>query len=182
MSILTATAASLHADVKPMVQLAISGGGDTLNEAHDADGDTTSLTAGAGVSIEIGLDMQLTPTVPELSTQAFVGYKYDSVEATNGDVDFSRITLNILESYRIGKIKLGGGLTYHLNPTYSEDIDHIEGEFNYDNALGGIIQVGYEVDPTVTIGLRAMIINYEKEGTTEEKNGNSFGIFANYTF
>ena len=88
--------------------------------------------------------------------------------------------------------KVGGGVTYHLNP-------HISGSFTgydnrgtyfndsvndrYEDALGGVAQIDYIATDNFAIGIRGTYIEYKlKNDPSITANGNSIGFNLSYAF
>ncbi len=77
--------------------LGFAGGGDNLVTAQFSNGDSGTLTAGGGVYLAIGATV--TPlwigNTVGLGLGGDIGWKYDSLSASNGSVDISRFPLDL---------------------------------------------------------------------------------------
>ena len=77
--------------------LGLAGGGDNLVTAQFSNGDSGTLTAGGGVYLAMGAT--LTPlwigNAVGLGLGGDIGWKYDSLSASNGSVDISRFPLDL---------------------------------------------------------------------------------------
>jgi len=177
------TATFLQAEVRPVVKLGIDGGtGDSLATVRFTTGEKEEIDAGTGFSIEGGVEFDTDATLTNWKTQLLVGYKGNSIDASNASIDITRVTLTALELYDFGSIRLGAGLTYHISPTLEGDgfLSGIEVEL--DNAFGGVVQVGYNFTYNFTLGLKATIIDYEDPIFHTDIEASSVGIFGSYRF
>ena len=176
--------------IKPMVQFGYDFGGKTLATVYSDYEGTTKIRAGEGVQVEAGA-MVSSPQNP-LELQFLVGYKFEGKTASNGDVTWDSTPFTALALFSNKKWKFGGGVTYHLNPHLSGSFsgyDNTGTYFNdavndrYDNALGGVAQIGYKATDNLTIGLRGTYIEYKlKNDPSVTANGNSIGFNFNYAF
>ena len=74
---------------------------------------------------------------------------------------WSRWPIDALLFYRLPSMRLGGGLTYHINPelTGSGVVGNVFDKF--DNALGFILQADYSISERHHIGVRYTGIEYK---------------------
>jgi hypothetical protein len=168
--------------IRPLLQFGFSSGGNELvTVQHDYSSDYT-IDAGDGFSIEAG--MSIYNPIANFETQLLIGYKFDSDSADNGDITWSMIPISALAFITAQNWKFGGGLTYHINPS-------LEGDFNkktrirddFDDAIGGIIQIQYQPIDMFAIGIRGTFIEYQLTNNPSQKaNGNSLGIMATFKF
>jgi len=77
--------------------MGLAGGGDNLVTAQFTNGDSSSLSAGGGVSVAIGATV--TPlwigNTLGLGLGGNIGWKYDSISASNGSIAMSRYPLDL---------------------------------------------------------------------------------------
>ncbi|MEW6331558.1 MAG: hypothetical protein AB1560_08865 [Pseudomonadota bacterium] len=152
----------------------IAFGGDKLaSVSGDYDED---LRAGQLLNLGIGFDFDLNPA-KTLLLRAGINYKFDAIDADNGEADFDRWPLDLILVSRQGNLSLGAGLTYHLSPTYEDTIDNISRRIDFDDALGFLLQVGFMVTPTMELGGRVTLIEYESDMIANRIDGDSFGIY-----
>jgi hypothetical protein len=88
--------------------------------------------------------------------------------------------------------KLGGGLTYHLNPElsggftgYDNNGDYFNDSVDdeYDDALGGVVQAQFMISETMSVGIKGTFIEYKlKNNPSIVAKGNSVGINFSYAF
>jgi len=165
-----------------LVRGAFEAGGDELISLTFEDGEREEIEAGGRIHLEVGKQLGLFAGSPALRTELSVGYKYDSVNATNGDLAFNRFTLNAVQYYQYNdKFRLGVGVTYHLSPTLEVDIFGIDDEVEGDDSLGFMLAIDYAFSERVNVGVRATQIDYEGDEFSEI-SGNSVGIYSSYYF
>ncbi len=168
--------------IRPIIQFGFNSGGDELvTVQHDYASDYT-IDAGDGINLEVG--MSIDNPVANFETQLLIGYKFDSDSADNGDITWDMIPISALAFIKAQGWKFGGGLTYHISPSLEGDFgggEIIRDEF--DDALGGIIQIQYEPIEAFAIGVRGTFIQYQlKNRPSQKANGNSIGLVATFKF
>ncbi len=157
-------------------------GGDELARATYTNGNTTSVDAGALISFGIGAGFDL---APDLESRVTIGIKVDEVTASNGDISFTRYPIDVLFLYNTGDWKLGGGITYHLNPKLEGGgvVTGLRAEF--DDALGLLLEIDRNLG-NFYIGGRITFIDYESIPSATVRNatvnGDSIGIVAGMRF
>ena len=165
----------------------IAFGGDDLVVVGGGGGD---LQAGQLLNLGIGYDFDLN-TTKTLRLRTGINYKFDSVDASNGEADFDRWPLDVLVIARQGNFALGAGITYHLSPTFEDNIDGISSRINFEDSLGFLLQAGYMVAERIELGVRATLIEYKSDqpllqlssGTIVNKiGGDSFGLYVSAGF
>ena len=169
-------------DVKFAFEVGAHGGGDTLKKVEYTDGSTQEIKAGNGLSVAVGLAYYLSDDLIMLTT---VGFKEDSTHASNGEVTFSRNTLDILLDKKINDlIWLGGGVTYHSGVEYTESIPSLNHytTSSFDNALGLIGDVKFDIGDAggLYLGARFTFIDYTYKSKTY--SGNSVGFIFGGAF
>jgi hypothetical protein len=174
----TAHAAHSQEEIRPMIKVGFDFGGDTLATVRFTDGSTQSIKANQGIYFGVGASVLLT-NPKDIEVEGTVSYKEDAVTAANGEVIFSRVPLDALVFYRFPEhFRVGGGLTYHLNPKLSGN--GVVGNVNigFDNALGWVLQAEYLLPPRslrtpkMTVGARYTMLDYKTStGATAKSNG-----------
>lgn len=166
----------------------IAFGGDKLAVVSGPNGQ--DVQAGQFLNLGIAYDFDLNPA-RTLSLRTGINYKFDSVDASNGEADFDRWPLDILAISRQGNFALGAGITYHLSPTYEDTINGVSSRFDFDDALGFLLQAGYLAAERIELGVRITLIEYEPtqplvalpSGARIDKvDGDSFGIYVSAGF
>jgi hypothetical protein len=118
-------------------------------------------------------------------TQATVGYKHASPSGAAGSMVWDTIPLELLQFYRTGDLRMGLGVAYHVNSKLIVDVPGSAYSTYYNNALGGIVQLGWA--PTTkaySIDLRYTVIQYQQQNAVNipDTNGNVLGIYVSYYF
>ena len=181
-------------DLKPMLQFGYDIGGETLAtvETYDSyDGyDTSKIRAGQGFNFEVGASVSSEESPIEF--QFLIGYKVDRESTSNGSVTWDRIPMTALTMIKNDRWKFGAGLTYHLSPELSGSFtgyDNNGDYFNdsvddeYEDALGGVVQVQYQFNNAMALGIKGTFIEYKlKSNPSIIAKGNSVGINFSYTF
>jgi hypothetical protein len=171
----------LAADVRPFVKAGYDFGGDKLAEVTFTDGDTESIRANEGFYFGGGASIVTDAGTQEIELS--IAYKVGSVNGSNGDVEFRRFPLEALWFYRFEKVRLGGGLTYHLNPEL--DGSGVVGgglDAKFDDALGLVLQADYRFGEKLTVALRYTSIEYQVSGTSAKAKSNGIGVTTGYRF
>ena len=158
-----------------LLQLGIDAGGDELVEVQFDNGDKQEIDAGGLIHFAVGGVFPTAATAyPNLETQLSIGWKFDNSSAKNGDVDWDRYPIELLQFHRTENWRFGAGITYHLNPKLegSGDASHIQADF--DDALGYIVEIDYLTSSNSILGAKFTFIDYEINATS--LSGNSVGV------
>ena len=176
-ALLAATAAQA-ADVRPFVKAGADVGGDTLVTVTFVSGDRESIKANEG--FYFGGGASILNDAKTLEGHLSLAYKFNSITASNGDVDWTMMPAEALLFYRLPQWRLGGGLTYHINPKL--DGSGVIGGLNlkFDDALGIVLQADYLIGQNMAAGVRYTNVKYEeKRGTgVSAKSGGIGGTFS----
>jgi len=177
-ALLLATAApalSLAQDIRPVFKLGYDFGGDTLVTALFTDGSTKSIKANDGLFM--GAGASILNDAKNLEGEVSLTYKFQTISASNGNIHFTRYPLDALVFYRQYQFRVGGGLTYHMSPKL-EGTGVVGGlNVNFQDALGGILQVDYLFGPTVAVGLRYTMLEYKvTSGAGGTARSDGFGL------
>ncbi len=169
-----------------LVLAGLTYGGDDLYQVEYEDGSDTELKAGGLISVGAGLITHFN----QYSIQTTLAYHFDSADADNGDVSFSRWSLELLPFYNIDdKHRVGLGLTYHMSPELESDFDFDKSTIEFDSAVGIVAEYGYSWDQS-TVGVRFVSIDYdisELNGmdvgwADVSVSGNHLGVYYYYNF
>ena len=146
-----------------LVGTGITFGGDELADVivEDYDGDYSSqeVTAGGLIHIYTGINAYIPDS--DFSIQTTIGYHVDGIFASNCSVAFTRYPLEIIPYYNFSRIRIGLGLSYHINPEFSGDSDVGLGDREYDNALGLVASVEVKLGSHFALGLHYTDIEYD---------------------
>jgi len=167
--------------IKPVIQFSFEGGGDELVTIdHDYENDYT-IDAGDGLSLEMG--MSIDNPIANFETQLLIGYKFDSDSASNGDITWSMIPITALGFIKVPYWRFGGGFTYHISPELQSTFDNDRFTDEFNNALGGVVQIQYEPTDFFAVGLKGTFIEYElKRDPSKKASGNSLGLVITIKF
>lgn len=173
------TAAAMGAgENKSLFSAAISFGGDDLGE---------DIRGGGDMSLSYG---RLFPLDNNTHLQLGVGLKYDYTGASNGDIWFYRIPLELMLFKESGPFRAGGGLVYHFAPTYEAEVNGISSKIDFDDAVGIALQVDLFFKTNFSVGIRYEYISYTPEYfiyTPSQEllysvDGSSLGIYGSLYF
>jgi len=148
-------ATSNAVDVRPVFRAGAEFGGDNLTKVSNGD----SIHANDGLSIGGGASI-LTDS-KDIQGEVTLSYKFSSISASNGDIDWSVLPLDALVFYRLPKFRLGGGLTYHLSPKLKGGGVASTLNANYKDALGFVLQADYLFTQRLALGLRYTNVDYK---------------------
>jgi hypothetical protein len=151
-------------------------GGDRLQTVYTSNG-TSEVKAGGGLSFGIGIGVDL---APDMESRITFGVKRDGVFGSNGEVTFTRYPIDVLILKKLDGWKLGGGVTYHLNPEYADTIYPAIYD-KYDDALGFLLELDRDLG-LVYVGGRVTVIDYKITNTSINKSGNSFSLVGGIRF
>jgi len=173
-----AAAPSYAADVRPVVILGFDFGGDNLATAQFTNGSSESIHAGE--LFYLGGGVSVLNDSKDIEVQVTLSYKNDSINASNGSIDWTRYPLDGLLFYRFPKVRVGGGFTYHLSPKLSGSgvANNVNGSF--DDSLGYVVEADYLVTRKLTVGGRYTSVKYKIGGTSID--GSAIGVTAGFRF
>lgn len=161
---------------------AFTSGGDTLISASSEGGGEVELKAGGLFHLALGYERKL----PAGGVRVTYGYKFDSLDAENGDAEITRYPLEaVLYRTFSGRHNLGGGLVYEMSPRYEENIDGLGSlDLDFDDATGFMFFYGYSTSGSFEWGLRYTDIKYEyqDEFFSLAFDGASYGLFISSFF
>ena len=173
-------AQALAVDVRPFIKGGYDFGGEAIAEVVFTNGDRETIRANEGFYFGGGASILTEARTMEIELSANV--KIGGVSGSNGEVDWRRYPLEALWFYRFEKVRLGGGLTYHLNPKLdgSGVVGGIDTKF--DDALGVVLQGDWRVNEGLTLGLRYTSIEYQVSGSSFKAKANGLGVTIGYRF
>jgi hypothetical protein len=176
-----ASTAPQAADIRPVLRMAAEFGGDTIVNATFTDGSTQKVRAHQGVALGGGASW--VNDAKDIEVEVTVSYKFAMIDASNGDIEWTRVPLDGLVFYRWDKFRLGGGLTYHMNPKLEGS--GVVGGLNvkFDNALGAIVQADWRITDQFNLGVRYTKLEYEaKAPASGTAKSDGFGVTLGYRF
>jgi hypothetical protein len=175
------SAGTAHAmDVKPFVKAGYDFGGDTLVTVTFSDGSTETVKANEG--FYLGGGASIVSDSKRIEMELSLAYKFSLINASNGDIEFTRLPLEAVVFYRWDRVRLGGGLTYHIKPELEGSGIASPIDVEFDDALGFVLQGDYRVTDKMAIGLRYTNLKYEVSGTSASAKSNGLGLTFSYRF
>jgi len=149
------------ADVRPIIKAGFDFGGDTVVSVAvtGSNGGTKSIKANEGIFVGGGASILMDSK--DIEVEVSVSYRFSTISAQNGDVDWTVVPLDALVFYRLPYIRLGGGLTYHLDPTLKGSGAASGLNAKYDDALGLVLQADYVLRNRYNFGLRYTSVDYK---------------------
>jgi len=165
-----------RADFDFMGGIGIHEGGDDIVTALFTDGTEETIQAGEFLSIDLGVawDMGF------LEGRMAGGWRYDTITADNGKLNFQRFTAQALLLAAIGNWRIGGGGTYHFEIELDGSGVGSPASAEFDNAIGAIAEIDYYFTPKAYIGLQYTHIEYDRTTafgqTAQTFDASSIGI------
>lgn len=156
-----------------IVELGVNFGGTELITEPDTNGNRDTFRAGERLSFAIGGTKHYTP---EIEGQFSLGVKSDVVESMDKEVSWVRYPVNGLLFYRAEKFRLGLGLTYHFSPNISGSGTAGNISQRYEDALGTLLELDFNLTQGFMWGLRYTYIEYEPADGGAAVDGESIGV------
>lgn len=179
-------AASAQVQVKGVFGGGLTFGGDTIATVRyeDDDIDDGKVHAGGLLALNAGVELQFTELV---SAQALIGYHFDRVNASNGNIRFERYPLDLLAHFRLTDwMRVGGGARYverarikssGIGSTYV-------GNEDFKPSWGTVVEA--EFFPLQSFGIKLRYVSQKFKSktfpTASDLDGNHGGIYFNYYF
>jgi hypothetical protein len=147
-----------------------SQGSDTLREYN---GD--NLRAGDGFSYHMGWNADFKTGFARTALQWAIGYRSEDIDfkddlGRSGSGSMTVFPVDMLGYFQLGLFRIGGGLTYHLFPSYTEEVHTSFGNskttIDYDNQLGMVFGMEFVgIRAPFFMGIRYTYIEYSpKDG------------------
>lgn len=176
-----ATMPAVAADgLRPVIGLALTGGGETLATVRYTDGSTQNIKSGGFVHLFGGFEYRS----GALSMQANVGYHIDDTTGNNGSVKFSRMPIEVLGFWHASDtVRLGGGYRRAGTAKLSgSGAASSVGSFSFTGKGGLVLQGDYffGADHKASAYLRYVIEDYTLRGSSF--SGNHLGLGVAYRF
>jgi hypothetical protein len=169
----------------------ITYGGDTVATATYTNGKSTSIKGGSLFQFGLGglYQFETSPVALLLSAN----YHTDSSKASNGDMSFTRMPIEVLAYYTGAEhFRIGGGARFVSSAEASVTINGSTDKIAFDNTTGIVAELGYHTGPTTWLNFRYVSEKYQgntrtlPSGTktslagTTPMDGSHFGV--NFTF
>ncbi len=154
-------ATSNAVDIRPVFRAGAEFGGDNIVKAATTGGSSSSRSIDANQGLSVGGGASILMDSKDIEGEVTLSYKFSSISAQNGDIDWSVLPLDALVFYRFPKFRLGGGLTYHLGPKLKGTGVASDLHATYKDALGLVLQADYRFAQKLALGLRYTSVNYK---------------------
>jgi Outer membrane protein beta-barrel domain len=184
----TTPAPASSSGLRGIVGIGFTVGGDQLGATittidSSGNSDSSKIKAGAIVDFRGGAEYQLQgqPLAIELS----IGYHFDTVEADNGEVQFSRMPLELIGHYAVNEYwRVGGGLRKSLSAKLkaSGAGNYYANNTKYTGSVGLVIEAEYFMTPQVSFKGRYVSETFKPEGGGKDVSGNHAGIYGMFYF
>lgn len=156
-----------------LLEAGIHLGGDELIIENYSDGSKDSSKAGNLFSLALG---GTKPFAKNIDGQFSIGIKSDIINSADPEVTWVRYPVNAMFFYRRETYRIGLGLTAHLSPKLKGNGVASNIATSFKDALGGLIEVDFNIDNTFLWGVRFTNIKYETTQGDRSVNGNSLGL------
>ena len=173
--------AAQGAEIRPLLKAGLDLGGDTLLTVAFTDGDTKEIKANDGFYFGGGL--AVIDAERRMEYHLTAAFKYGLIAAENGDVEWTRFPIEALAFYRLARLRLGGGLAYHVSPRIETSGAVGNPDVKFKNALGAVLQADWLVSEKIALGGRYTILEYDVKGDfSGSAKSNGFGISFSINF
>lgn len=185
--------------------IGLNGGGDTMVSLDDEDegnewDSISDVRAGSYLTLKLGMIYSPSIDSPKAQDidfqkweiQASLGWQVNNIdnrrignhynidEGSDSHTKFSNYPIDIIGFYKFHILRLGAGLSYHLNPGLESDELPPGLDGNFDNALGVIFEIDYLIRNLFLVGLTYEIVEYQNSSKTF--SGNNLGAFVGIRF
>lgn len=177
----TAACGADGAEFRPLVKAGVDFAGETLVTAVFTDGETETMKANEGFYFGGGL--AVSDEARRFEFHLTLAYKFGGIIASNGEIEWTRFPLEALAFYRFQKVRLGGGLAYHISPRLEGDGVVGGLDVKFKNALGAVLQADWLFTDSLAVGARYTILEYEAKGAaTRDAHSKGLGVTFSYSF
>lgn len=162
------------ADTTSVAIINMDFGGDTLVDVTYGNGDQADIDAGRGVTFGGGINWTLSQST---TLQATGAWKFTTIpQATNGDLTWTRLPLELIAYYNSSKHKVGAGISYHISNKLDGSGVASSLTQDFDNELGYVVSYEYLMSSKMSFVARYTMIEYTPTGGGISANGNSVGL------
>ena len=156
-----------------IVEVGVHFGGDELIVDNYSNGGKDSSKAGNLFSFAMGGTKSFSKNI---DGQLSIGIRSDIVNSSNPEVTWIRYPLNAILFYRKENYRIGLGLTTHLSPKLEGNGVASNISETYKDALGGLVEVNFNLNKTFLWGLRYTNIKNESDRRDRSVSGSSLGV------
>jgi hypothetical protein len=143
-------------------------GGDNLGTILYEDGSEQKMLSGQGATLAVGGQVRPSFDSP-LALRATVGFKYQTTAATNANITFTRVPIEVVASYDLtDDVWAGAGYVRHTAVKFRGD--DIAPDEDFEDGNGATVELGWR---WVALTYTAMKYTSEAGG---EYNAGTFGL------
>jgi opacity protein-like surface antigen len=158
----------------------LTAGGDKLAELEFTDGSDSSVTAGGLVQLTGGVDYRINS---DFSLQTSLSYHVSDATGSDGSIRFTRMPIELIGYYNVSpEWRIGVGARYVSKPKLKASGEAGNGQVNFDNTVGALIEAEYMMSPKAGVKIRYVSEKYETSIGKFKVDGNHIGGFFNYYF
>jgi hypothetical protein len=171
----------------------ITVGGDVVTSLTNSNGTIREISAGGLYQIGLGM-LYRYPTIP-FSIEVTFNYQYDAAHNNGDSASFRRNPLEgVLYFDGLNPFRIGAGVRHVYAARAESTINGVSEKYNFQNAHGRIVEIGYEVQPYGWVYLRYvkesyLVENYIASGSTTPGlsrnvpyDGSHWGLFISYEY
>ncbi len=167
----------------PLVSLGLTRGGDDILEGSN-DSLGSQVSAGGLLSISSGIQFDLLEK--NIAIRGTIGIHADSLLSSISSYSFDRKSMELLVFSGWPRHRIGGGLTYHINPTLKSRLfvnaTSVQ-EAQFEDSLGFVAEYLFQPWHNVNFSLRHVFIEYETGGSVRPViDGSHSGVGVTYLF
>jgi hypothetical protein len=179
-AVLMAGNASAADGLRPVLGLAITGGGEKLATVQYTDGSSQNVKSGGLVHLFGGVEFD----AESWALQANIGYHVDDTTARNGSVKFSRLPVELLGFWKPDAgFRIGAGVRKANSPKVtSSGAAASLGNLDLDSEIGAIVQGEYFFGSQGSLYLRFVAEDYKVPGSAARISGNHVALGAAFRF
>jgi hypothetical protein len=172
---------SAAAEIRPLVKAGYDFGGDAMVRVLFTNGDSATIRGNEG--FYLGGGAAIINDARDWEFDVTLAYKFALINASNGDVKWTRWPLEALAFYRFQKVRVGGGLAYHISPKL-EGSGVVGGlDVKFKDALGAVLQADWRITEQMAAGLRYTILEYDAKGPfTGSTKSDGLGLTFSFNF
>lgn len=173
--------------MSPFVGLGLTFGGEDLATAHYTSGYDQTVTTGGMLDLRAGLEYRLSGQ--PIAIQGVVAYHVDSTSASNGDLRFARIPVELIALYDLGnQWRVGLGVRKANGAKVTASGNATSAGFGsattFKASTGYLIETEYRVAPQIGIQARYVNESYTIQFPSSQPkvDGSHFGVFGVFYF
>ncbi len=169
-------------DIKWVAQMGADFGGDKIVDVSYSDGSDQTINAGGMLQFGAGILIDTLAGSSVHQTQLTINWKFDTTNASNGEVIWDRYPLELMQFYNTELFRIGAGASYHLNPSVTTSGFASGNDLDFDNALGLVVELDYKLSEKGFIGVRFTNIEYQVSNSSATIDGDSVGVVLGGVF